>query len=122
MTGKEKRLIVYKKYDGHCCYCGKGISLKEMQVDHMTPQYKKADPLYFGVTIDIDCMDNLMPTCRRCNHYKRGADLELFRKLMKGLHERLALHYINKVAVDFGMIEIKPFDGIFYFEKLKPNE
>jgi hypothetical protein len=36
---------------------------------------------------------------------------------MKGLHERLEGIYILKVAVDFGMATIKPFDGTFYFER-----
>ena len=38
---------------------------------------------------------------------------------MKTLHERLEAIYILKVAVDFGMATIQPFDGLFYFEKLK---
>ena len=36
---------------------------------------------------------------------------------MQGLHERLEAIYILKVAVDFGMATIKPFDGSFYFER-----
>jgi hypothetical protein len=122
MTAKEKRLLVHKKCNGHCGYCGREILFKEMQVDHIEPQYKKVDPLHFGVTIDIDSLENLMPTCRRCNHYKRASDLEWFRKRMKTLHERLGKHYINKVAVDFGMINILPFDGMFYFEKLNSEQ
>ena len=117
VTAKEKRLIVYNKCGGRCCYCGKDIEFKAMQIDHMTPQYKKADPLYFGVTIDIDAIENLWPTCRRCNHYKRANDLEYFRKSMLTLHERIESNYINKVGIDFGIITVKPFDGIFYFEK-----
>jgi hypothetical protein len=35
---------------------------------------------------------------------------------MKDLHKRLEKIYINNVAVDFGMIEIKPFNGTFFFE------
>ena len=42
-----------------------------------------------------------------------------FRELMKSLHERLEAIYILRVAVDFGMASIKPFDGTFYFEKIK---
>jgi hypothetical protein len=38
---------------------------------------------------------------------------------MKGLHKRLENIYINNVAVDYGMIDIKPFEGLFYFEKQK---
>lgn len=26
------------------------------------------------------CFDNLMPSCRRCNHYKRANSLERFRQ------------------------------------------
>ena len=116
--GKELRLKVYNKCGGRCSYCGKEITLKQMQVDHMTPQYKKADPLHFGVTIDIDCFENLWPACRRCNHYKRASDLELFRKNMLTLHERIEKHYINKVGFDFGMLQVKPFSGTFYFETI----
>lgn len=78
-----------------------------MQVDHM--QAKK----YGGSDKDY----NLMPSCRRCNHYKRTRDLEQFRLLIKTLHERISGQYISKVAIDYGIIEVKPFEGIFYFEK-----
>ncbi len=67
-------------------------------------------------------IDNLMPTCRRCNHYKRASTVEEFRKDMKTLHERLLKIYIVNVGLNFGMLEIKPFDGKFYFEKsILPN-
>ena len=32
---KKTREEVYKKYDGHCAYCGKKIEIKDMQIDHM---------------------------------------------------------------------------------------
>ena len=35
---KKTRELVYKKYDGHCAYCGKEIEIKDMQVDHMYPK------------------------------------------------------------------------------------
>ena len=31
------RKEVLEKYNGHCAYCGKEITLKEMQVDHKHP-------------------------------------------------------------------------------------
>lgn len=90
-----------------------------MQVDHMKPQYySKISPLHGGAsTEDINHIDNLMPSCRRCNHYKRADDVEMFRRTMSTLHKRIENHYINKVAIDHGMMTIKPFDGTFYFEK-----
>lgn len=83
-----------------------------MQVDHKVPRRSKHH--YKG---DIDNLKNLMPSCRRCNHYKRAHTLRRFRELMVSLHERVEDHYINKVAIDYGIIKIAPFDGVFYFEK-----
>jgi len=104
---KAKRLEVYNKYDGHCAYCGKIIQYTDMQVDHIKPQRQ-------GGTDDVE---NLNPSCRSCNHYKRARNLEGFRRVMKTLHERVRKQYICKVAEDYGIIKVKPWDGKFYFEK-----
>ena len=115
---KIDRAKVHSKYNGHCGYCGKAITLKEMQVDHMIPKSAVYyAPLKVVTTFDmIHSFDNLMPSCRRCNHYKRADNIEQFRHSMKDLHKRLEKIYINNVAVDYRMIEIKPFDGKFFFE------
>ncbi len=112
---KTDRIEVYNKYNGHCAYCGKVIEFKDMQVDHIMPQwrYKGAQ----AIEDSVNDMDNLNPSCRRCNHYKRGALFEEFRGMMKSLHERIRKIYICKGAEDYGIIEIKTFDGRFYFEK-----
>ena len=118
--GKSKTLRekIHSKFDGHCAYCGREIPFKEMQVDHYYPQCKARFYLR-RFKIDVHADTNLMPTCRRCNHYKRARTPTQFRELMITLHERLEGIYILKVAVDFGMANIKPFDGLFYFEKLQ---
>jgi hypothetical protein len=36
---------------------------------------------------------------------------------MKTIQDRLMKIYIFRVALNYGIISIKPFDGIFYFEK-----
>ncbi len=117
---KEIREKVYLKYGKKCGYCGKDIEYKDMQVDHIIPKRSflfhvnayNYDPKNKG-----DHFDNLNPSCRRCNHYKRAYSLEDFRKLMTTLHHRISKEYINKVAIDYGVIELKPFDGVFYFEE-----
>lgn len=112
MGNKIDRGKIYEKYGGHCGYCGKLITLKEMQVDHIEPKcngFRDYNKVYNE--------GNLMPTCRRCNHYKRGDNLEQFRFKMKSLHERVVSHYIGKVALDYDIVTLSPFDGIFYFEK-----
>lgn len=109
---KINRASVYEKYSGHCGYCGKSIKLKDMQVDHIEPKCNGFKDYY-----KVYSEDNLMPSCRSCNHYKRGDNLEQFRSKMKTLHERVCSHYIGKVALDYGIVNITPFDGEFYFEK-----
>jgi HNH endonuclease len=108
---KPLRQMVYEKYDGHCGYCGQSIEYKKMQVDHIWPRVA-------GGNGDFD---NLMPACRRCNHYKRALTLDMFRRQMLSLHQRIDDIYIFKVAINFGMATLRPFDGQFYFEKVNNN-
>ena len=105
----EKRKEVYQKYHERCAYCGKSITFTEMQVDHIVPKR-------IGGTDEIE---NLNPSCRRCNHYKRASNLETFRALLVTLHERIGKIYIVKVAVDYRLVTVQPFDGEFYFERLR---
>jgi len=108
---KQLREKVYAKYCGHCAYCGKDIEYKNMQVDHINPHFGYKE-------LRDDSFENLNPSCRRCNHYKRAYTLEDFRNLMMTLHERVVKQYITKVAIDYGIVKIEPFEGQFYFEKL----
>ena len=105
---KIDRQKVYDKYNGHCAYCGKAIAIKDMQVDHILPKRNGGK----------DHIDNLNPSCRLCNHYKRAADIETLRNwLLGGLIERLMKIYIFRVALDYGMITINGWDKKFYYEK-----
>ena len=111
---KELRQKVWLKYNKHCAYCGKVLEYKNMQVDHL-------EPLAYAPFLDdknskVYSFKNLMPSCRRCNHYKRARNLEQFRLLIKTLHERIQSQYISKVAIDYNIIEVKSFNGKFYFE------
>lgn len=114
---KSLREEVYKKFNNRCAYCGKKIDYKDMQVDHY---YPKRNPSYAKryFNVDVEDIKNLMPSCRRCNHYKRSYLPEDFRRLMKTLHKRIEKDYISKVAIDYGIVNITPFDGIFYFENI----
>lgn len=124
----QHRKAVYDKFNGHCAYCGKKITLIEMQIDHIYPKRAK-NIMQEGYTTNewakdwpksgnINGFDNLNPACRRCNHYKRDYFLEGFRRLMLTLHERIEKQYINKVAIDYGIITVEPWDGKFYFERI----
>lgn len=125
---KIDRQKVYEKYEGHCAYCGREIKFKEMQVDHIIPKselkyhFKVTPPpghesVYNKIEKKIMSFENLMPSCRLCNHYKRSQSLEEFRITIKTLNERLGKIYIFRVAMNFGIVETKWWDGLFYFEK-----
>jgi len=106
------RQKVLKKHNGHCAYCGKEITLKTMQVDHIIPVRG----------IGTDDFNNLNPSCRRCNYYKRGYTIEHFRQLILTLNERVMKNYIVKVAIDFGIISVKGWNSKFYFEEEQRDE
>lgn len=110
---KIDRQAVYAKYDGHCAYCGKEITIKEMEVDHVIPQR------YHGT----DDMDNLMPSCHTCNHYKRANSLENFRDWLLGeLIDRLMKVYIFRVALRYDMITINGGTRSSTLRKERRNE
>lgn len=105
---KEERIEVYNKCQGHCAYCGKEIAYQDMQVDHMIP-------LRIGGEDDIE---NLLPSCRSCNHYKATLDVEGFRNYLSGVHKRLLRDSVAyQVAERFGIVEHKSDDIKFYFEE-----
>ena len=115
---KKTREAVYQKYDGHCAYCGKEIEYKAMQVDHMySKAYGESYARMVG-KVELESMENYMPTCRRCNNYKSNLSLPGWRAFMERLHERAVTQTSIKVGVDFGIVTVKPFDGKFYFEKV----
>lgn len=114
---KSDREKVYKKYDGRCAYCGKAIKLSEMQIDHMIPLRK----IESGVPKEcVERMDNYMPACRRCNHYKRSMDLEKWREEISKIPAKLFRDsYIFKVGVDYGFFNQEERTVVFYFEMKK---
>lgn len=110
---KSDRQKVYDKFDGHCAYCGKEITIKEMQVDHILPKCR----YHFIKKDELNALTNLNPSCRRCNHYKRSNSLEGYRGALITLARRLQNVYIYNVALDYGIVKEHIFDGKFYFEK-----
>ena len=115
---KKVRLEVYNKYDGHCAYCGKKIDYKDMQLDHMIPRQRERFKKY--TEEEIECFDNYMPTCRRCNHYKRAHSLEGFRKNIEEIPKKLFRdNYIYKVGLDYGLVEPHEQKIKFYFERVE---
>lgn len=123
--GKKIRQAVHQKFGGHCAYCGREITIRQMQVDHAKPQIMQRvialtldnRPIYE----DIHHIDNLMPSCRACNNYKGANDIEGLRWLVKNLasspHLIFASPSKGMMLEGLGIVQISKWDGKFYFEK-----
>ena len=109
MNDKQRRTVVWLKYNKHCAYCGTKIRYEDLEVDHREARSKGGK----------DSKANYNPSCFTCNHYKKNHSLEQFRTLLKHLTARIDDYYLVKVARKFGMVDTEPWDGIFYFEKFK---
>jgi hypothetical protein len=122
-VGKKKidRQEVYNKCSGHCAYCGIEITFKQMQVDHIKPLYRndKVETLEaWGVERGTDEMDNLNPSCSRCNKWKSTFSLEMFRTIVENSIDRMERDTPNfRLARDYGLIEVKQNPVVFYFER-----
>lgn len=97
---------IHSKYNGKCAYCGCNIRKKEMQPDNV-----------HGDSNDED-ISNYMPSCFSCHRYKDEMDINEFRNIL-GYHLRTSCvdTFQARLALKYGMIEVKKWDHKFYFEK-----
>lgn len=115
---KKVRLEVYNKYNGHCAYCGKALEYKDMQVDHLIPHQRERFKRY--TEEELECFENYMPACRRCNHYKRAHSLKVFRKMIEEIPSKLFRDsYIYKVGLDYNLVQPNEHKVKFYFEEIE---
>lgn len=129
MAQSKKRQIIFNRFNGLCAYTGKPLG-GDWQVDHQEPHFYS-----HMFRRDPNRPDNLFPTLRIVNHYKRCKDLEQFRAYMLTFHERLKRlpksprrdksakrkEYMLKVAEAFNITTDSPFSGVFFFENQQPK-
>ena len=65
--GERQRVL--EKCKGRCAYCGEPLIWARWQIDHVVPLHKGGK----------DELENMIPSCASCNHYKSTLDLEQFR-------------------------------------------
>jgi 5-methylcytosine-specific restriction endonuclease McrA len=125
------RLLVYKKTNGRCWYCGRKLNINlETILNHIPEESKYQDGIKrhdFSVDHVVpngkNNIENLVPCCKGCNASKHVRTLEHFRKIM--WHKR----FKKKFGIDFNEEQIGFLKGlgfklptvdqkyIFYFEK-----
>lgn len=119
------RKTVHQKYGGRCAYCGEGITLKQMQVDHIIPKRHYSD--VHGCLIvkakkfteyGLNDIRNLNPACRPCNNRKAACTLEEFREEIAEQVRRLRRDSNQfRLAERFGLVEVNEQPVIFWFER-----
>jgi len=85
---KEQRASKKKilaKTNGHCIYCGLILdSPKDFSIDHVIPRFNGGE----------NTIENLVPSCRRCNSAKRTRDLDEFR-FYRAMQEFQKVHGVS---------------------------
>ena len=110
----KERQGLYVKWYGRCAYCGCEPDIKDMQIDHVQSLY------WHNGSND---MDNLLPACRSCNHYKGTSTLENFRKNLERMPQVLMRDCVTyRIATRYGLVIPNEQKVIFYFEKLAEEE
>lgn len=100
---------MWEKCNKRCAYCGQDLAYKDMQVDHVRS-------VHCGGVNDIE---NLMPSCRMCNYYKGAGGVEFLRKELRQVNKRLTKPFLNRLAIQYGIMELKEWDGKFYYETIQ---
>ena len=120
-TPKINRQEVYDKCSGHCAYCGTEITMKQMQVDHKEPLFRNSSDKeleWYKRERGTNDIDNLLPSCPRCNRWKSTFTLESFRDIVQTSLDRLERDTPNfRLAKDYGLLTINDKKVIFYFER-----
>ena len=100
----KRMFCIFKEKGSNCYYCGKDAET----LDHFTPKAK-------GGTDDNN---NLIPSCRNCNHIKHSRTIEEFRILacrkLSGVPKfsEEQTNFLSKSGFELPKIEHK-----FWFEK-----
>jgi 5-methylcytosine-specific restriction endonuclease McrA len=123
---KAEREVIRMKCRGRCAYCGIVLDGK-WQADHMMPvervhAYKpghwRPQPTGELRYPERDTLDNLWPSCRRCNNDKSDSMLEDWRLRLEDSHARLERNYATYYhALRFGLIRPALPRVVFFFER-----
>lgn len=111
-TESKKRQIA-EKCNYRCAYCGRGLTLKTMRIDHFHPKAKGGK----------NHIENLMPCCQSCNSTKGTLDIEDFRlrvafqKKAEGMKfSTEQIKFLNRKRV---LAAMGVFTELFFFERIE---
>ena len=118
---KDRIKEIYTKYSGKCSYCGCDISLENFHIDHIKP-LNRGVPQTINERKIKNNINNLTPSCKRCNSSKKNMPLEVWREsLWYGARERLRNDAKFMILLNMGSIVIIMTPVVFHFESLSNN-
>mgnify|MGYP000070582566 CR=1 FL=1 len=122
LTPEQKFFYLYLMTNDRTTQCGiYEITIKQMQVDHIEPHWHtltENEAERAKIKKGSHDLQNLNPSCSRCNKWKSTYSVEHFRKVVETSLNRLERDTPNfRLARDYGLIEVIEKPVIFYFER-----
>lgn len=118
---KEKREIVFKKFNGRCAYCGCVLDKNKFHIDHIEAKYRGStneELLRYKKQKGLDLIDNLNPSCISCNCSKSTFTIDKWRVELSLKLDRTRRDVSSfRIMERFGMIKVCNTEVEFYFEK-----
>ena len=105
---QEERKTVHGRYGGHCAYCGRQISISQMEIS-VTSKMKYAQK---------NDLNMILPSCRICNRGRKTKSIMQYRMDIRSAHEIL-LRYksLYGLAARFHKVQWTGDNFKFYFEQ-----
>ena len=106
---KMDREKIFKKFDGHCAYCGIKIDFCNLHIDHIKSRASGCS--------EIDSEKNFNPACPVCNNWKHCDNLETFRRSIETQVRKCRDYSRNfRMAERYGLVNVTEKPIVFYFE------
>ena len=110
---------IKQMFGGRCAYCGNKLQ-KTFHIDHVKPIFRGVIQTNLS-NRGGDTVDNMFPSCPRCNQWKSTMSIEQFRTEIQKKFEWLRKTSAGfRMAEDFGLIVDTGRSVEFYFEGGKP--
>ncbi len=128
---KVDREILFKKYDGHCAYCGCELPERwhaDLIVDPIRNsrwnfEFERWEPSGIYKNKDLNSIDNRNPCCKGCDVHKGNKTLEEFRNSLYDLLRLVVEDYgYYKILSRFGMLQETGQKVRFFFETYERKE
>ena len=88
-----------------CCYCGRKLQKKQVEVDHLIPVYQAKRKRYWQKKLPngVNDKENLVASCRRCNRLKSSkTGLWYIRGILGQYSLYWKIIYILKIIIFLG--------------------